>query len=236
MYKRVLRQLERKALTMQHRVDELEAAHSAAALRHSILVSLCDTMSLARDLQQQSSEQEEGDSPGTWFPGLVDSSERALLAQLHVLHYGLVQDPALTPSSTPDGLPTLAPATNCLAVLQHCVAQPCHPRAADMTAEELQQCYTASVTESAMLLNLLHRPASTQQHLPQPPLQQLQALWMRHIHLVVCLGLQQRGDLMLKCVLPPRWLVARGQAICAHRSSICLHRYHMRGCARASSG
>jgi hypothetical protein len=201
MSRRVVRELERKALAMQQRLEELEAAHNAAALHHSILVSLCDTMSLFRDMQQHPSEQDEGGTSGSWFAGLVDSSEWALLAQLHALHYGLIPDPALAPSSTPGGLPTLAPATNCLAVLQHCMAQPCHPRAADMTAEELQQCYTASVTESAMLLNLLHRPASMQQHLLQPPLEQLQRLWMRHIHLVVCLGLQQRGDLMLKCVI-----------------------------------
>jgi hypothetical protein len=51
-----------------------------------------------------------------------------------------------------------------------------------------------------MLLQLLHRPASTQQHLQEPPLEALTRLWMRHIHLVVSLGLQQRGDLMFKCV------------------------------------
>jgi hypothetical protein len=198
MNSRMVRELERKAVAMQQRLVELEAAHSAAALHHSILVSLCDAMSLVRDMQQQSNDEEDVSSP--MLASLANSGEWSLLAELHALQYGLVPDPTLQPSSAPGGFPPLAPAANCLELLQRCVAQPCHPRAADITAEELQQCYTATVTESSMLLNLLHRPASTQQHLLEPPLQQLQRLWMRHIHLVVCLGLQQRGELMFKCV------------------------------------
>ncbi|WIA29611.1 hypothetical protein OEZ86_012098 [Tetradesmus obliquus] len=156
---------------------------------------------MVRDMQQQYDGDNDQDVYSPLLASLADSSEWPLLAQLRTLQYGLVPDPTQQQSSTPGGLPTLAPASNCLALLQQVVAQPLHPRAAVITSEELRQSYSASVRDSAMLLNLLHRPAATQQHLTEPPLQQLTRLWERHIQLVVSLGLLQRGDLMFKFTL-----------------------------------
>jgi hypothetical protein len=223
MNKRMVHELERKALAMQQRLAELQAVHSSAALHHSILVGLCDTLSLVRDTQQQLHDDEDQEASRPILASLPDSSEWPLLAQLCALEYGLVPDPSLQPSSTPGSLPTMAPANNCLAVLQQVVAQPSHPRAAVMTSDELQQSYSASIRDSAMLLNLLHRPASTQQHLLEPPLQQLNRLWMRHIHLVVSLALLQRGDLMFKCVAKPAAAAAGGGWLlpCACLAAVC---------------
>ncbi|WIA09530.1 hypothetical protein OEZ85_008925 [Tetradesmus obliquus] len=156
---------------------------------------------MVRDMQQQYDGDNDQDVYSPLLASLADSSEWPLLAQLRTLQYGLVPDPTQQQSSTPGGLPTLAPASNCLALLQQVVAQPLHPRAAIITSEELRQSYSASVRDSAMLLNLLHRPAAAQQHLTEPPLQQLTRLWERHIQLVVSLGLLQRGDLMFKFTL-----------------------------------
>ena len=82
--------LESKALAMQHKVDELQAVHSAAALQHSILVGLCDTLSMLKDMQQpgKSSHNDEDDdnSCRPILASLVDSSsECPLLAQLRTL-------------------------------------------------------------------------------------------------------------------------------------------------------
>lgn len=86
-----VRALERKALAMQHKVDELQAVHSAAALQHSILVGVCDTLSMLKDMQQpgNSSHNEDQDGDNSCRPilaSLVDSSsECPLLAQLRTL-------------------------------------------------------------------------------------------------------------------------------------------------------